>query len=75
MNVLNEEFKEQKIEVTNIQFSVRDEKINSNSDETFDLISLFNRDFKDTLLKKVVIDVNLEDDMDKIVNAINKMEE
>ena len=69
------EFKGKQVDVTNIQFSVRDQKINEQSDETFDLITIMNRNVKDTLLNRVIIDVNNPENLDKIVSAINKLEE
>ena len=75
LDKINEEFKGKQVDVTNIQFSVRDQKINEQSDETFDLITIMNRNVKDTLLNRVIIDVNNPENLDKIVSAINKLEE
>ena len=72
---INEEFKDKQIDVTNIQLTVRDKKIQETSDETFDLITIMNRNVKDTFLNRVVIDVNIQENLDKIIKAINEYEE
>lgn len=71
---INEEFEGKQIDVTNIQFTVRDKKIHETSDETFDLITIMNRNVKDTFLNRVVIDVNIQENLDKMINAINNYE-
>lgn len=71
---INSEFVDKKIEVTNIQISVVDTEIDENSDGAFDLITLMNKSFKDNLLKRVIVNVNTGENLDKILAAINKME-
>ena len=72
---INEEFEGKQIDVTNIQFTVRDKKINESSDETFDLITIMNRNLKDTFLNRVVIDVSIQENLDKIIKAVNEYKE
>lgn len=74
VNYMNSEFLDKKIEVTNIQISVVDKEIDENSDGDFDLITLMNKSFKDNLLKRVIVNVNTGENLDKILAAINKME-
>ena len=74
VNYINSEFVDKKIEVTNIQISVVDMQIDENSDDAFDLITLMNKSFKDNLLKRVIVNVNTGENLDKILAAINKME-
>ena len=75
LDLISEEFKGKQIDVTNIQLTVRDQKINEQSDESFDLITIMNRNIKDTFLNRVIIDVNNQENLDKMINAINKLEE
>lgn len=72
---INNNFEGKKIDVTNIQISVRDEKINEFSDENFELITLRNRNIKDTLSQKVIVDVYHEENLDKILKSIKKQGE
>ena len=72
---IENKFKGKKVDVTNIQISIRDEKINELSDENFELITLRNRNIKDTLSKKVVVDVYHEENLEKILNSIEKQGE
>lgn len=81
-NLLNEDFLEDlnnkfegKIDVTNIQISIRDEKIDELSDENFELITLRNRNIKDTLSQKVIVDVYHEENLDKVLNSLEKQGE
>ena len=75
LDLVSDEFKGKQIDVTNIQLTVRDQKINEQSDESFDLITIMNRNIKDTFLNRVIIDVNNQENLDKMINAINKLEE
>lgn len=68
--LFDNEFEGKTVEINSIQFSVRDEKITSESKE--ELISLFHRDFADILLKTVVVDVSSEEDMDHIIKILNQ---
>ncbi len=72
---IDSKFEGKKIDVTNIQFSIRDEKINELSDENFELVTLKNRNIKDTLSKKVIVDVYHEENLDKILDSIEKQGE
>lgn len=69
---IDNKFEGKKIDVTNIQISIRDEKINELSDETFELVTLRNRNIKDTLSEKVIVDVYHEENLDKILNSLEK---
>lgn len=69
---IDNKFEGKKIDVTNIQISIRDEKINEFSDENFELVTLKNRNIKDTLSKKIIVDVYHEENLDKILDSLEK---
>ena len=69
---IDNKFEGKKIDVTNIQISIRDEKINELSDENFELVTFRNRNIKDTLSEKVIVDVYHEENLDKILNSLEK---
>ena len=50
-------------------------KLMSFSDENFELVTLRNRNIKDTLSQKVIVDVYHEENLDKILNSIKKQGE
>ena len=72
---IDNKFEGKKVDVTNIQISIRDEKINEFSDENFELVTLKNRNIKDTLSHKVIVDVYHEENLNKILNSIEKQGE
>ena len=45
------------------------------SDENFELVTLKNRNIKNTLSQKVIVDVYHEENLDKILNSIEKQGE
>ena len=75
INHLKLEFENKRISVTNIQFSVMDKEVDENNEDTVDLITLWNKNFKEDLLKKVIVDVNKEENLNKIMSALNKIDD
>ena len=75
-NLLNRDFlkslednmEDKRIEVINIQIRVRDDKINDNSD--YEIVSLANRNFKDTILKQVIIDADSNETINRFIDSI-----
>ena len=73
-NLLNRDFlknlednmEDKRIEVINIQIRVRDDKINDNSD--YEIVSLANRNFKDTILKQVIIDADPNETINRFID-------
>lgn len=80
-NLLNRDFlkslednmEDKRIEVINIQIRVRDDKINDNSD--YEIVSLANRNFKDTILKQVIIDADPNETINRFIDSIKQLEE
>ncbi|MBQ6219728.1 MAG: hypothetical protein IJJ47_08355 [Methanosphaera sp.] len=80
-NLLNRDFlkslednmEDKRIEVINIQIRVRDDKINDNSD--YEIVSLANRNFKDTILKQVIIDADSNETINRFIDSIKQLEE
>ena len=64
---------DKRIEVINIQIRVRDDKINDNSD--YEIVSLANRNFKDTILKQVIIDADPNETINRFIDSIKQLEE
>lgn len=75
MKSLESEFKNKRISVTSIRFSVMDEEIDKNSGDTYDSITLWNQGIKDDLLKRVIVDVTIDENLDKIISVLNKIED
>ena len=80
-NLLNRDFlkslednmEDKRIEVINIQIRVRDDKINDNSD--YEIVSLANRNFKDKILKQVIIDADSNETINRFIDSIKQLEE
>lgn len=73
LNNLEKNMVKKRVEVINIQIRVRDEKINDNSD--YEIVSLANRNFKDTLLKQVILDADSNETINSFIDSIKKLEE
>lgn len=70
---LEENMEQKRVEVINIQIRVRDDKIKDNPD--YEVVSLANRNFKDTLLKQVIIDADSNETINYFIDSIKKLEE
>ena len=70
---LEDNMEDKRIEVINIQIRVRDDKINDNSD--YEIVSLANRNFKDTILKQVIIDADSNETINRFIDSIKQLEE
>lgn len=70
---LEEKLENKCVEVINIQIRVRDEKIHDDSD--YEIVSLANRDFKDTLLNQAILDADSHEILNTFIESINKLEE
>ena len=74
INKLKEEFEDKDIDIVTLQIAVRD-KVKDPSDEpTLDVISLANKSVEDTLLNDTIVDVNFEENFDKIKKVLNEYE-
>lgn len=72
LNKLEEEFKDKDIDIVTLQIAVRD-KINTEKDTAkLDVISISNRNIEDTLLHRIIVDVNLNEDFIKIQKVIDE---
>ncbi|RAP51857.1 MAG: hypothetical protein BZ137_09585 [Methanosphaera sp. rholeuAM130] len=70
---LNDEFEDKKVDVVNIQVAIRDKKIDNPDDYHVDLITLSKVNFENMILGNVIVDVDNEDNFDKIKGIIDKM--
>ena len=72
LNKLEEEFEDKDIDVVTLQIAVRD-KINTEKDAAkLDVISLSNRNIEDTLLHRIIVDVNFNENFIKIQKVIDE---
>ena len=72
LNKLEEEFEVKDIDVVTLQIAVRD-KINTEKDAAkLDVISLSNRNIEDTLLHRIIVDVNFNENFIKIQKVIDE---
>ena len=70
---INENLEDKCVEAINIQLRLRDEKLSKDSE--YEIISIANRNSKDTLLKQVIVDADTNDTLNIFIDAINKLEE
>lgn len=61
------------VEAITIQLRVRDEKLSKDSEH--EIVSIANRNSKDTLLKQVIVDADTNKTLNIFIDAINKLEE
>ena len=61
------------VEAITIQLRVRDEKLSKDSE--YEIISIANRNSKDTFLKQVIVDADTNETLNIFIDAINKLEE
>ena len=72
LNKLEEEFEDKDIDVVTLQIAVID-KINTEKDAAkLDVISLSNRNIEDTLLHRIIVDVNFNENFIKIQKVIDE---
>ena len=72
LNKLEEEFEDKDIDVVTLQIAVRD-KINTEKDAAkLDVISLSNRNIEDTLLHRIIVDFNFNENFIKIQKVIDE---
>ena len=69
---INENLEDKCVEAINIQLRLRDEKLSKDSE--YEIISIANRNSKDTLLKQVIVDADTNDTLNIFIDAINKLE-
>lgn len=70
---INENLEGKCVEAITIQLRVRDEKLSKDSE--YEIISIANRNSKDTLLKQVIVDADTNETLNIFIDAINKLEE
>ena len=70
---INENLDGKCVEAINIQLSVHDEK--PSKDSEYEIISIANRNSKDTLLKQIIVDADTNETLNIFIDAINKLEE
>ena len=70
---INENLDGKCVEVITVQLRVRDEKLSKDSE--YEIISIANRNSKDTLLKQVIVDADTNETLNIFIDAINKLEE
>lgn len=73
INNINENLEGKCVEAITIQLRVRDEKLSKDSE--YEVISIANRNSKDTLLKQVIVDADTNETLHIFMDAINKLEE
>lgn len=74
LNILKEEFADKDVDIVTLQIAVRDKVKNPSDEPALDVISLANKSVEDTLLNDTIVDVNSEENFDKIKNFLNKFE-
>ena len=70
---INENLEGKCVEAITIKLRVRDEKLSKDSE--YEIISIANRNSKDTLLKQVIVDADTNETLNIFIDAINKLEE
>ena len=76
IDLMNEEFDNKKVEVVNIQICVKDKEPDMENDILLtNLLTLFKRDIKDSLLDDVIVDADDEFYYDKFKKVIKKFED
>lgn len=70
---INENLDGKCVEAITIQLRVRDKKLSKDSE--YEIISIANRNSKDTLLKQVIVDADTNETLNIFIDAINKLEE
>ena len=70
---INENLDGKCVEAITLQLRVRDEKLSKDSE--YEIISIANRNSKDTLLKQVIVDADTNKTLNIFIDAINKLEE
>lgn len=73
MIIFNENLDGKCVEAITVQLRVRDEKLSKDSE--YEIISIANRNSKDTLLKQVIVDADTNETLNIFIDAINKLEE
>ena len=73
INNINENLDGKCVEAITIQLRVRDEKLSKDSEH--EIVSIANRNSKDTLLKQVIVDADTNKTLNIFIDAINKLEE
>ena len=69
---LNEEFENKDIDIISLQVSVRDKVFESETEANLDVITLSNKTIEDTLLNKVIVDVNSTENYEIIKKVLDK---
>lgn len=69
---INENLDGRCVEAITIQLRVRDEKVSKDSEQ--EIVSIANRNSKDTLLKQVIVDADTNETLNIFIDAINKLE-
>ncbi|WP_415953836.1 hypothetical protein [Methanobrevibacter woesei] len=70
---VKKEFADKKVDLINLQLVIMDEKINDGDNPIKDIITLSNRDINDTLFDTIIVDVNSEENYDKIKNVLTDL--
>lgn len=70
---VEKEFADKKVDLINLQLVIMDEKINDKDNPIKDIITLSNRDINDTLFDTIIVDVNSEENYDKIKNVLTDL--
>ena len=74
MELMNDEFENKKVEIVNIQICVRDKEIDMEKDILItNLLTLFKRNFEDSLLENVIVDADDELCYDKFKKVLEKL--
>lgn len=73
IELLNDEFEDKKVDVVDIKVAIRDKQIDDPLDYHVDLITLSKVNFENMILGNVIVDVDNEDNFDKIKGIIDKM--
>ncbi len=69
---LNEEFENKDIDIITLQVAVRDKVFESETEANLDVITLSNKTIEDTLLNKVIVDVNSTENYEIIKKVLDK---
>lgn len=67
---INDEFEDKDVNVITLQIAIRD-KVKDSSDTNLDVITLSNRGIEDTLMHNTIVDVNTDENFEKIMNVLN----
>ena len=71
VEMLNNEFEDKKVDVVNIQIALRDNEFDKTSNcMKVNMITLSKMNFENILLGNVIVDVDNEDNFDKIKNIL-----